>query len=271
MMEAYSPASDTWYAVADMPNPRGGISAAGIDGKLYTFGGEIPGLFEEVEEYDPELDSWRLLTPMLTPRHGTAAVIIEDTVFIIGGGKSSGILPDVVNQGFVLGTCTDSDYDGYGDTDDPLNTCLLDNCPDNFNPDQADSDSDLLGDACDDCPLDPDNDIDEDGVCGDVDNCPEDYNPGQEDSDHDDMGDACDWKCGDANGDDGVNIGDVVYIGNYVFRESECLTNPPIGCPPGEFDAGDVNCDGSVNIADAVYLGNVIFRPGSPDPCAFCS
>jgi hypothetical protein len=78
------------------------------------------------------------------------------------------------------------------------------------------------------------------------------------------------YICGDANGDDGVNIGDVVYITNHVFRNGECSTNPPIGCPPDPYQAGDVNCDESVNIGDAVYVGNVIFRPGSPDPCAGC-
>ena len=76
--------------------------------------------------------------------------------------------------------------------------------------------------------------------------------------------------CGDANGDRSVNIGDIVYITNYVFRNSECVTNPPIGCPPDNYETGDVNCDGNVNIGDAVYLGNYIFRPGSPEPCAEC-
>lgn len=76
--------------------------------------------------------------------------------------------------------------------------------------------------------------------------------------------------CGDANGDRAVNIGDVVYITNHVFRNAECATNPPIGCPPDPYKAGDVNCDISVNIGDAVFLGNVIFRPGSPGPCATC-
>jgi putative hemolysin len=76
--------------------------------------------------------------------------------------------------------------------------------------------------------------------------------------------------CGDANGDEGVNIGDVVYIANHVFRNGECVINPPIGCPPDPYETGDVNCDEAVNIGDAVYLGNVIFYPGSPDPCAIC-
>lgn len=45
-------------------------------------------------------------------------------------------------------------------------------------------DGDGLGDVCDPCPLDPDNDADEDGICGDVDDCrgtdmPEDAVPTQ--------------------------------------------------------------------------------------------
>jgi len=45
--------------------------------------------------------------------------------------------------------------------------------PADANSDQADLNSDGLGDACDICPNDPDNDADGDGICGDVDNCPD--------------------------------------------------------------------------------------------------
>jgi len=44
---------------------------------------------------------------------------------------------DEFNQDFVLGTCFDSDNDGYGGTDDLSNTCLIDNCPDMYNPDMV--------------------------------------------------------------------------------------------------------------------------------------
>ncbi len=73
------------------------------------------------------------------------------------------------------------------------------------------------------------------------------------------------YVCGDANRDTKVNIGDAVYLNNYVFRPQECSVNPPIGCPPISEESADANGDGSINIGDAVYLNNFIFRPGQCD------
>ncbi|NIO15883.1 MAG: hypothetical protein GTN70_02600, partial [Deltaproteobacteria bacterium] len=96
------------------------------------------------------------------------------------------------NNDLDCSTCIDNDGDGV---------CIEeDNCPDTYNAGQADSDGDGLGDACDTCLNDPNNDADNDGVCGDVDNCPDVANPDQADADGDGIGDACD-SLNDRDGD----------------------------------------------------------------------
>ena len=62
---------------------------------------------------------------------------------------------------------------------------------------------------------------------------------------------------GDANGDGVIDIGDVVYVINYLFRE---------GLAPDPLEAGNVNGDEMVDIGDVVYLINYLFREGPP-PC----
>ncbi|MGB2989941.1 MAG: dockerin type I repeat-containing protein [Candidatus Zixiibacteriota bacterium] len=58
---------------------------------------------------------------------------------------------------------------------------------------------------------------------------------------------------GDANGDGEVNIGDVVYLINYLFKQG----------PSPELPAqSDNNCDQTVNLGDVVYLLNYLFRNG---------
>ncbi|KAF6762610.1 hypothetical protein DFP72DRAFT_1001102 [Ephemerocybe angulata] len=82
-----------------MPTPRGGISAALVKGKVYTFGGEgnpapgSDGVFDQVEAYDVAEDSWTKLEKMKSPRHGTSAVAIRDSIYIPGGGVKQGGAP----------------------------------------------------------------------------------------------------------------------------------------------------------------------------------
>lgn len=64
---------------------------------------------------------------------------------------------------------------------------------------------------------------------------------------------------GDANYDRLVNVGDITYIINKIFKNG-----PP---PLPVWQTGDVNCDGSLNVADAVRLINFVFKAG-PAPCA---
>ena len=66
--------------------------------------------------------------------------------------------------------------------------------------------------------------------------------------------------CGDANGDDQVDVGDAVHTINYVFKGGQ---SPAPEC------YGDANKDGSCDVGDAVYLINYVFK-GGPTPVENC-
>jgi hypothetical protein len=66
--------------------------------------------------------------------------------------------------------------------------------------------------------------------------------------------------CGDANSDGTVNVGDAVFLINYVFKGGAA---PTPGC------VGDANGDENANVGDAVYLINFVFK-GGPGPAAGC-
>lgn len=83
--------------------------------------------------------------------------------------------------------------------------------------------------------------------------------------------DKCCVVPGDANNDGNCNIGDQVFLINYIFRPDQCAINPPIGCSPDCLNAGDANYDCHVNIGDAIVIGNFVFSPGAfPDPECGC-
>lgn len=112
----------------------------------------------------------------------------------------------------------DFDGDGIGDA--------CDNCPDLGNADQIDGDGDGIGDVCDNCPTlpNPDQfDADQDNHGNLCDNCPTVSNYAQADSDGDGIGDLCEGVsgglCGDVTGDGWVNVGDIVYLINFVFKD----------------------------------------------------
>ncbi|MCK4403613.1 MAG: dockerin type I repeat-containing protein [candidate division Zixibacteria bacterium] len=63
---------------------------------------------------------------------------------------------------------------------------------------------------------------------------------------------------GDANADGVINLGDIVYLINYLYRA---------GLEPCPVEAGDVNCDGIVQLGDIVYLINYVFKDGPPPAC----
>ncbi len=133
----------------------------------------------------------------------------------------------------VLGDACDPDDDGDCACDPGVVNAVCegtDNCPLTFNPDQADSDGNGLGDACD-------VDTDMDGTYDDADNCPETENADQADGDGDGIGDACD-PCPDTADDgtdtDGDGMGDACDL-----------------CPADADDGTDTDTDGLPDACDS--------------------
>jgi hypothetical protein len=63
---------------------------------------------------------------------------------------------------------------------------------------------------------------------------------------------------GDVNGDGNIDLGDVVYLINYLWKS---------GPPPDPYEAGDTNCDGTISISDIVYIINYLYHGGLPPGC----
>jgi hypothetical protein len=63
------------------------------------------------------------------------------------------------------------------------------------------------------------------------------------------------WLAGDASGDELIDLGDAIFLLNYLFRDDS---------PPTPFLAGDSDSDGSVTLGDVIHLLNYLFRSGPP-------
>lgn len=73
---------------------------------------------------------------------------------------------------------------------------------------------------------------------------------------------ACTATAGDANASGTVNLSDIIYVVNYVFKG---------GPTPNPFCQGDANASGGVNLSDLIYLVNYVFKGGAlPLPSGVC-
>jgi hypothetical protein len=66
------------------------------------------------------------------------------------------------------------------------------------------------------------------------------------------------YQPGDVNSDGMIDIGDVVYLVNYLYQG---------GPAPSPLQCGDWDCDGVVNLGDVIYLVNYLYRGGDPPGC----
>ncbi len=196
------------------------------------------------------------------------------------------------NEELAKGFVTDTDGDSFNDNSD--------NCPEFSNPDQLDTDSDGIGDVCDEdddndgvldtednCPLvanatqlDSDNngigdvcdddDIDDDGIANESDNCPMEANTDQLDTDLDGIGDVCDE---DDDNDGVLDIDDnCPLIENADQADADnngigdaCETTPPGPLHPCENGfAGPYPCDG-YDLMSFVPISTLATTAGNPE------
>ncbi len=64
--------------------------------------------------------------------------------------------------------------------------------------------------------------------------------------------------CGDVNGDSLVNLLDVIFLINFLYKEGPAPVNP---------DLADVDASGGVNLLDVTYLIDYIYNFGPPPQC----
>jgi PKD repeat protein len=64
--------------------------------------------------------------------------------------------------------------------------------------------------------------------------------------------------CGDVDNSSTVNILDITYIVNYLYKE---------GPPPVPYEAADVDGSGTLNILDVTYLANYLYKNGPEPEC----
>jgi hypothetical protein len=74
----------------------------------------------------------------------------------------------------------------------------------------------------------------------------------------DSVPDICGYICGDANGNGIVNIQDITFLINFLYKG---------GASPNPLQAGDANASGLINIQDITYLINYLYKQGAPPNC----
>lgn len=94
-VDAYNPATDTWYGRHSMSVSRANLIAETINGKIYAIGGFNGSFLSTNEEYNPATDTWTTKAAMPTARSALAGAVVGGKLYAIGGRTSSGVVGTV--------------------------------------------------------------------------------------------------------------------------------------------------------------------------------
>jgi N-acetylneuraminic acid mutarotase len=102
-LQIYDPATNTWKLGAPAPAPVHHPMIAGVNGKLYSLGGQ-PNT-RVVQEYDPIANTWRPRQPMPTERGGGATAVMGTKIYVVGARPP--VTPEAANAFEVYDVSTD--------------------------------------------------------------------------------------------------------------------------------------------------------------------
>lgn len=92
----YDIGSKSWGAAAPLPAPRGGHSAAVLDGRIHVVGGgNSRSTIADHSEYDPVANRWRELAPLPRSEGSPALVAFSGKLYAIGGRSGRSDFGDV--------------------------------------------------------------------------------------------------------------------------------------------------------------------------------
>ena len=66
------------------------------------------------------------------------------------------------------------------------------------------------------------------------------------------------FTCGDVNGDEVIDLGDVLHLVSYLYKG---------GPAPDPLPAGDADNSGNIDLGDVLYLVNYLYKDGPPPGC----
>ena len=88
-MQVYDPEKDTWTDLAELPVPKGHVTANVLEwnGRIIVVSGVTHKRTKlaSIDEYDPKTNAWSALTPLPQPRQSPVAGIIGDKLVVSGG------------------------------------------------------------------------------------------------------------------------------------------------------------------------------------------